>query len=167
MIGERMILINESKFNMWRACVAIVYLDKAIAPEEQKWVEDKILKLPLTNEQRLILKNDLAMGIALEDVLPKITDNVDLGFLVNTFRVLANIDQNFSVDEKEAFQKLETQVLKGLDLNKLESEIQTIEKESYHEREVYKNYSSATILENTFNDFMKWLNPGDYKVPKK
>ncbi len=162
-----MILINESKFNMWRACVAIIYLDKAIAPEEQKWVEEKIQKLPLTNEQRIILKNDLAMGIVLEDVLPKITDKIDLGFLVNTYRVLAHLDNNFSVDEKEALHKLEAQILKGLDLKKLESEIQTMEKESCHESEVYKNYNSASILENTFNDFMKGLNPSDYKFPKK
>jgi hypothetical protein len=34
--------LDESKFQMWRACVAAVYLDGKVTIEEADWVEQKI-----------------------------------------------------------------------------------------------------------------------------
>ena len=158
--------MNESKFNMWRGCVAIVYLDNVVKPEEKAWVENKCNTLPLSFEQKAILLNDLKNGIKLDEVLPKITDKVDRGFLVNTFLVLANIDHNFTSDEKIAFKNLESKVLKGLDLTSITNEIKTMEKESYNESEVYKNYNSSSLFEKVHHAFMKSINPGDYTFPK-
>lgn len=162
-----MFLIDDSKFNMWRGCVAIIFLDKLVSPEERIWVEEKIKKLPLSDEQRNILKKDLETGVDIESILPKITNKVDIAFLVNTFRVLANIDKNFSPAEKTAFNQLEAHVLKGLNLSSISLDADLAEHESYHEGEVYKNYNSSSLFERTFNGLMKSLNPGDYKTPKK
>ena len=159
--------MNDSKFNMWRGCVAIIYLDNVVSPEEKAWVENKCKTLPLSDEQKSILLNDLKNGIKLDDVLPKITDKVDRGFLVNTFLVLANIDKNFSPDEKAAFKTLEAKVLKGLDLTAITKTVETMEVESYSEAEIYKNYNSSSIFEKMHHEFMKAINPGDYKFPKK
>ena len=57
-----MIPLTDSKFNMWRACVAAVHLDNIVSTQERKWVEDRIQTLPCTSEQKLILKDDLQGG---------------------------------------------------------------------------------------------------------
>ena len=153
--------ISESKFQAWRACVAVIFLDSTVSNEESRWVEEKIKILPLTNDQRLILIKDLKTGISLSETLSKITDKKDLAFVVDTFRVLGNIDNKFSSVEKESFKKLESQVLQGLDLVAISREIEKLENESYHEDEVYKSYNKSSVFEKTANKFLKFLNPDD------
>lgn len=160
-------LMNDSKFNMWRACIAVIYLDNKVTKEELDWANEKIQKLPLTNEQRTILQFDLKNGVIFNSVLPKITDKVDRAFLVNTFRVLANIDHDFSEIEKNKFKELESKVLGALDLGAITHEVEKMQTEFYNEKEVYKDYNKSSIFEHTFHQFMKILNLGDYKFPKK
>jgi uncharacterized membrane protein YebE (DUF533 family) len=71
----------ESKFNMWRSCVAAVHLDGLVSKEERKWVEEKIQKLPVSAEQILILMADLESSGNFEEAFSKITD-----FLIKIFR---------------------------------------------------------------------------------
>ena len=55
-------LMSKSKFNMWRACVAAVHLDKLVTTQERNWVKDKTRSLTLSNDLRLILIADLETG---------------------------------------------------------------------------------------------------------
>ena len=158
--------MSESKFNMWRACVSIVHLDSVVTSEERKWVEEKILKLPLTIDQAAILKADLAKPLNFEEAFKKVTDKSDLAFVLNTLRVVGHLDKNFSTTEKESFNKLEKIILANLDLKAMAAEVEAIELASYHEDEVYKNNNRESIFELLFHTFMKFLNPGDYKFPK-
>ena len=159
--------MSVSKFNMWRSCVAVVHLDNKVTTEERKWIEEKIQKLPLTNEQRLALKSDLETPMNFEEAITKITDKKDLAFLLNTLRVIGYLDKVFSELERQSFNKLESLVLKGLDLKAIAAEVEAIEIASYHEDEVYRNTNRASLFENIFHSFMKFINPGDYKFPKK
>lgn len=159
--------LSESKFNMWRSCVAVVHLDQIVTLAERNWVEEKIRTLPLSNEQRLILIADLETGSDFEECFKKITDKKDLAFLLNTVRVIGFLDKDFSSVEKEAFKKLEDIVLKGINLKEISAQIETMELESYNEKEVYKNYNKNSLFESIHHSFMKFINPGDYKFPKK
>lgn len=157
----------ESKFNMWRSCVAAVHLDNLVTGEERKWVEEKIRKLPLSNDQRLILIADLETKVDFEEAFKKITDKKDLAFLLNTLRVIAYLDKDFSDVEKTSFKKLEAIVLKGINLEAITAEVEAMELQSYHEAEVYKNNNRASIFERVYHSFMKFINPGEYKFPDK
>ncbi|MDO9182746.1 MAG: hypothetical protein Q7U04_10070 [Bacteriovorax sp.] len=159
--------MTDSKFNMWRSCVAAVHLDGLVTSSERKWVEEKIQKLPLSNEQRLILIADLETKNNFEEAFKKISDKKDLAFLLNTLRVISFLDNSFSEVEKKSYQNLEAIVLKGINLEAITAEIESMELESYHEREVYKDYNKASIFEHIHHSFMKYLNPGDYKFPDK
>lgn len=163
----KMDAMSESKFNMWRSCVAAVHLDNIVTKEEQKWVEEKIHNLPLSNDQRLMLIADLETGANFEEAFKKITEKQDLAFLLNTLRVIGYLDKNFSEIEKESFNKLEAIVLKGLDLKAITAEVEKMEIESYNEKEVFKNANKASAFENIFHSFQKYLNPGEYKFPDK
>jgi len=146
--------MNDSKFNMWRGCVAIVFLDGVVSPEERKWVEEKCHKLPLSDDQRKILLNDLAQGVKLEDVLDKVTHKPDRAFLVNTFLVLANIDKNFSAIERENFKKLEALVLKGVNLEEASLEAKAISTSTYEYKSNDKSYNGFSLF-NIMVDYFK------------
>jgi hypothetical protein len=158
--------MTESKFNMWRACIAAIYLDKFVTIEERIWAEDKINKLPLSIDQKLILTKDLGIGSNFEASFKKITDKKDLAFLLNTLRVISYVDKDFSAIERESFKNLEAIVLKGIDLKAITAEIEIMELESYNESEVYKNNNPYSTFEKIHHSFMKFINPGEYKFPK-
>lgn len=157
--------MSESKFNMWRSCVAVVHLDKIVTNEEKKWVEDKSKNLPLSQEQRNILRNDLETGLHFEEAFKKISEKKDLAFLLNTMRVIGFLDKDFSAVEKEKFKKLEDIILKGIDLISIEKEVRDMEIQSYHEDEVYEVANRSSMFEKIHMAFMKFINPGDYKFP--
>jgi hypothetical protein len=159
--------MSNSKFNMWRSCIAVVHLDKLVTKEERAWVEDRIKNLPLSNDQRLILIADLENGLNFEESFKKITDKKDLAFLLNTVRVIGFLDKDFSEIEKNNFNKLESIVLKGIDLKAIESQVEEMEKQSYHEDEIYKDYNRGSVFEKIHHSFMRYLNPGDYNFPNK
>jgi hypothetical protein len=158
--------MSESKFNMWRSCVAAAHLDGVVTPEEKQWVEEKIQKLPLTLDQKAILNEDLKKVQNFEECFSLVTDKKDLAFLLNTLRVIGHLDKSFSEIEKQKFQNLEAIVLKGLNLKNITAEVEAMEIESYHENEVYKNHSGSTF-EKISNSFMKYANPGEHKFPNK
>ena len=158
--------LTPSKFNMWRASFAVVYLDQKVAPEEQKWIDSKLKLIPFDKEQRKILDADLKGTFNFDDIVAGITDKKDLAFLLYQIRVISNLDLDFSAQEKKAYGKVEKQIMSGLDMAKLEEQAETMEKESYNESEVYKVHNKASLLEAVHMKFLKFLNPGDYKFPK-
>jgi hypothetical protein len=118
--------VNDSKFNMWRACVAVVHLDQVVTPEERKWVEEKLRILPLTNDQRLILIRDLEIGNNFQECFNKITDKVDKAFLLNTLRVIAHLDHSFSQVEKDAFKKIESLIMRDLNITEITKQVELL-----------------------------------------
>lgn len=145
--------VNDSKFNMWRACVAVVHLDLVVTPEERKWVEEKIRTLPLSNDQRLILIRDLEIGNNFEDCFAKITDKVDKAFLLNTVRVISYLDHSFSQVEKDSFKKLESIILKDLDIDEITKQVEHLGLKSVHE-----NKDKKSIMESITSAFDNFLN---------
>jgi hypothetical protein len=149
--------VTESKFNMWRACVAAVHIDKVVTPEEKKWVEDKIKSLPFTDEQKKLLNADLSNGADFEEAYKRITDKKDLAFLLNTLRVIAYLDKNFDKTEKESFNKLEAIILKGLDLKKITAEVEELRIKLEAENKIVKSRPGASPLEHLYDTFMKHI----------
>jgi|SaaInlStandDraft_2_1057019.scaffolds.fasta_scaffold128081_2 tellurite resistance protein len=159
--------LTESKFNMWRACIAIIHLDGKITPEEKEWAEEKIKLIPFNADQENILIGDLQGGVELSSVILKVEDKKDKAFLVHMVRVIGFIDGDFSSSEKRACEKLEQAILKNIDLAPLEQEIKEMEKESYHKSNVYQQTNKKSKFEHMYLTMKKYMNPGDYKFPNK
>lgn len=162
-----MAFFNESKFNMWRACIGAIWIDGELDVTEEKWISEKINNLPFTEEQRETLRSDLKGNIDFDQVLANITDKKDRAFLAHQMRVIGHLDQDFSQHEKDLYESWNKLVLKGVDLEALEKIIEEDEKASYHEDEVYKVNNRHSIFERVHRSVQRALNPGDYKFPEE
>lgn len=148
--------INDSKFNMWRACMAIIHVDGSVSKEENDWAQSKIESLPFSQEQREIITNDLASGLNADSVISKITHKPDLAFLLHLVRTIGHMDGCFSDSEKAAFKELENKILPNVDLGSLEKEINQMEERSYEPKKE-KNLNKHSVFENAINNFRWWL----------
>lgn len=161
-----MAFFNDSKFNMWRGCIGVIWIDGKVDEKEQEWMKEKLNSLPFTPEQKVVLEQDLANGVRLESVLPQITDRKDRAFLAHQVRVIGHLDGEYSSDEKEFYEKWNKIILDGVDLDFFNALIEADEKASYHEDEVYKVANKTSIFENVHRSAQKIMNPGDYKYPQ-
>lgn len=158
--------LTDSKFNMWRACIAILVIDNRLDDKEKSWFEAKLKHIPFSEEQLAVLHADLANRVSFRDILPEISDKRDRAFLLHQIRVLGHIDGRFDESEKEAFKTLEKIILEKLDVEGIRAEIEALEIASYHEDEVYKVDNEHSAVEDLYKSFLKFLNPGDYKFPE-
>jgi hypothetical protein len=158
--------MEESKFNLWRACFSFCFVDGFLAPKEHEWIESKISNLAFSGEQLKVLIQDLKSPPAIEKLLPLITKPADRGFLVNHVRVLAKLDSDLSVEEKQKIQMVLQAITSKIDMKALNDVIAQDEKASYHEDEVYKVHNKHSFVESLVMSLMKKINPGDYKLPK-
>lgn len=150
-------MINSSKFSMWRACISVVHLDGRLTTDEDQWVKQKIESLPLSQEQKAILQQDLSNGIDFDSVIADISEPKDKAFLLHLLRVIAHLDGDFSSDEKQAYAKLEKIVLSRLDLAKFEKQAQEIEDASY------KNVpldNKSSLFEAVIKNIVSFLTAG-------
>lgn len=157
--------MEESKFNLWRACFSFCFVDGFLAPKEHEWIESKLSTLAFSPDQLKVLIQDLKNPPAVEKLLPLITKPADRGFLVNHIRVLAKLDSDLSVEEKQKIQTVLKAITSKLDMNALNDVIAQDEKASYHEDEVYKVHNKHSFVESLVMSLMKKINPGDYKLP--
>jgi hypothetical protein len=158
-------MMEESKFNLWRACFSFCFVDGFLAPKEHEWIESKISTLAFSGDQLKVLIQDLKSPPAIEKLLPLITKPADRGFLVNHVRVLAKLDSDLSVEEKQKIQMVLQAITSKIDMKALNDVIAQDEKASYHEDEVYKVHNKHSFVESLVMSLMKKINPGDYKLP--
>lgn len=109
--------MDDSKFNLWRACFAFCHVD-SLTSEENTWMQEKINTLKFSPGQVEILKQDMKSPPEIMPLLSKITSPADRGFLVNQVRQIAHLDSNLSLVERERIE-----ILKNLVLSKLGMEI--------------------------------------------
>ena len=145
---------DTSKFAMWRACIAVMHLDGRVSAHERDWMRDKLDTLPLSNDQKMTLINDLRGGANLDNLVPFITEAKDRAFLLHLIRVIGHLDNDFSDAEKEAFNKLEQLVLARLNLDELQVQAQKFEDDSYSNNEL-DNRSS--MFEAVFKNIVNFL----------
>ncbi len=158
--------MDDSKFNLWRACFSFCFVDGFLSPEEQKWIESKLATLSFSEAQKKILINDLKSPPDIENLLPLITKPGDRGFLINHIRILSTLDSELSSSEKAKIDEMHKAVMSKIDLKAMDNIIAADEKASYHEDEVYKVHNKHSYIEKMVMGLMKSFNPGDYKLPK-
>jgi hypothetical protein len=157
--------MEESKFNLWRACFSFCFVDGFLAPKENEWIQSKLATLAFSDDQLKILIQDLKNPPAVEKILPLIKNPVDRGFLVNHIRVLAKLDNDLSQDEKQKIQDVLKAITSKIDMKAMNDIIAQDEKASYHEDEVYKVHNKHSFVEALVMGLMKKINAGDYTSP--
>jgi hypothetical protein len=157
--------MDSSKFNLWRASFSFCFIDGFLSPEESNWIDEKIKLLPFTKEQKDTLIKDLKDSPKLNELLPLITKPADRGFLANNLRILAKLDNQLSIKEKEQIDLMIDTILKGINLNELKKIVQDDEIQSYHEDDAYQIHNKHSYSEKIIKNLMKTLNPSDYVDP--
>ncbi|MEK6624204.1 MAG: hypothetical protein AABY86_04505 [Bdellovibrionota bacterium] len=158
--------LSESKLSMWRACMAVFHLDGKITSTEKKWAEEKINSLPISKEEKDILRADFLAPPALKSLVAKITHKPDKAFLLHMINVLGHLDGEFHESEKQVFGALQSEIMGGLDMPALESEVKKMEEDSYDEKVVFAIHNKASLFEHVYKSACQSLNPGDKKYPK-
>ena len=129
---------------MWRACMTVFHLDGKISAMEKQWAEDKINSLPISNEEKDILRNDFKTPSSLKTLIPKITHPPDKAFLLHMINVLGHLDGEFHESERQVFLTLQKEIMGGLKMSNIEDEVKKMEEESYAIN------NKASLLEHVF-----------------
>ncbi len=158
--------MDESKFNLWRACFSFCFIDGFLTAEEEAWIYSKIDSLKFSDNQLTTLKRDLKNPPDIDNILPLITKPADRGFLINHIRILSKIDNEVSQEEKVEIERIYNLLMLKVNLPQLSSLIAEDEKASYHEDEVYKVNNKHSFIEKLLRGLQKIMNPGDYKFPE-
>ncbi len=146
---------DTNKFAMWRACIAVMHLDGEVSPRERDWMRDKLDTLPLSNDQKMTLINDLRGGANLDNLVPFITEAKDRAFLLHLMRVIAHLDGDFSPKEKAAYERLEQLVLARLNLDEISIQAQKMEDDSYKNVELSNRHSLFEAVFRNIVDFLQ------------
>lgn len=141
--------MDESKFQMWRATVGLVYVDGILSPEEKRWLDKHLKDQPFSDEQKAQIERDIHEGCQIDEILPKVTDKKDRSHLLHFANILFRSDNQYSPEEKEFFKNLEEEILQGIQLHKVRSRIASVKtlKKS-------KNEPVTLKVKDAFQNFM-------------
>lgn len=114
--------MDDSKFNLWRACFSFCHLD-SLTSEEEAWMLEKMNSLKFSPDQIKVLKADMKAPPEIIPILGKISNPADRGFLVNQIRQIAHLDSKLSLVEQERIEILKNLVLSKLGMESLVDEV--------------------------------------------
>ena len=164
--------MNSEKFKLWKLALSAIHIDGKVTKEEEKWFHEKISVLAenkilnFTPEQIDQLQEVMhSPGLNFLEDFRSLSNPADCSFLVHLLRIISHLDKDFSEEEKSLYQDLEKACLEKVNLNEVEEKIKVMEKESYHEDEVYKVDNPKSLFESFFMKILRSINPGDYKFP--
>ena len=139
--------LTTSKFNMWRGTIAIAHVDGVITDIEKEWLAEHLAPISLSDEQKIILENDLENGISLDELLPLITDRTDRAHLLHFANTLFRKD-GFAAIEKKQYKILTDKIIGQIDVL---SAMKEMEMEKARIEEIQK------AEDNEFRGFFKYL----------
>lgn len=120
--------LKESRFNMWRAVVAMMHADDVVKPHEINFILENTKGLPLSETQRLVIAEDIRAKFSIDDVFHKITDPIDKQDFFHLARAMAWADGDLSDTEDDLLKRLE-----GLHLDDSEEGIMRLSLRSFEE----------------------------------
>jgi len=100
-------IINESRFYMWRAVVAMIHADGVVTPHELSFIKDYMSDLNLTPNQTLLLEMDIAKPQLVHDMFSEISELQDRKDFFALARALAWCDGDFDAQEEHILNHLE------------------------------------------------------------
>jgi uncharacterized membrane protein YebE (DUF533 family) len=103
--------LNESRFNMWRAVVVMAHADSVVKPHEINFIVENTRNLPMTEEQRSMLAEDIRKPGAMQSVFDKITSPRDKEDFFHLARAICWSDGDFDDSEQALLDHLKSLAL--------------------------------------------------------
>lgn len=98
--------LNPSRFAMWRAVVAIMHADFVVKPHEINFILESIRDLPLSDDQRAQLKEEIYTPGNIDELFHEITAPADKEDFFHLARALAWADGDFDENEENLLNRL-------------------------------------------------------------
>ncbi len=114
--------VTESRFNMWRAVVAMVHADGVVTPHELTFINNHIRDINLSEGQRGVLGEDLQTPQDAYGMFAKIKEQQDKRDFFALARALSWCDGDFDNQEKL--------IIKHLEKSHMDEETQSLLEES-------------------------------------
>jgi len=108
--------ISESKFNWWRALVALVHVDHVVDDKEREFFLKRFDKIDFSSEQEKILYADLKAPQDVKKLFLKIVDKEQRASFIYFARMLFWSDGVFDQQEKKILDVLQDSTASKIDL---------------------------------------------------
>ena len=108
--------MDNSKFHMWRATIAMAWVDNKVTAEEKAWLKEKFANAEFSTEQKEMIENDFKQSCDLDSLLPHITTPAHRSQLVYFARLIFHSDKDFNAEEKQTLKEIEEKVMGVADL---------------------------------------------------
>ncbi len=130
--------MSNSRFNMWRCLVSLVYTDHKLTIEERKFFTDRFEKLNLSEEQKSILLQELQSPQKIENIFKYVTDKEDRATFIYFARLLFWSDGEFAEQEEKILKHLHSQVTSEIDIKQVMQDVNDATKEimARYDREI-------------------------------
>lgn len=115
--------ISESRFNMWRALVALIHTDHKVMDEECDFFLRRFDAIPFTEEQKELLRQDMYDEQDVSKIYERISDKEDRATLIYFARLLFWCDGEFHAQEDAILQHLHQQTISKLDLEAIMTDV--------------------------------------------
>ena len=110
--------LNESRFQMWRAVVAMAHADGVVTMHELSFINDYLKDINLSPKQREIIGEDLREAQNINVLFSQVTEHEDQVDFFALARALSWSDGDFDSQEKKIIKRLEGQMLNNMDVIK-------------------------------------------------
>jgi hypothetical protein len=135
--------MNEDKFLMWKLGLSAIHFDGKVTDEETNWFNNKIKQLDknkilgFSDEQIEELKSVLKKPVDnFLDEFKKISKPADASFVLHILTMIANVDRDYSPEEREKYEVLKRACLEGVDQSAITQKVNPdkFEKETVFEK---------------------------------
>jgi uncharacterized membrane protein YebE (DUF533 family) len=92
--------MNESRFYMWRAVFALAHADGIVTDKERAFIEGYLDRLPLSDEQKEIIRSDLKEARGVNEMLIGVRDKGDQADFFQFAQMMIWCDGNLAEQEK-------------------------------------------------------------------
>lgn len=117
--------VTTSKLYMLRCLIAMAHADGILCDEEHAYISALMNRMPLSEEQRKTLEEDLDNAKSVSELLPHISEPSFKGQLVYFARLMSYKDGNLHPNEEELLQKLHSYSTDGLDMDEIRASAQS------------------------------------------
>lgn len=100
---------------MWRAVIAMIHADHVVKPHEINFILEHTRALPMSAEQRSMLKADLSSPVSMDESFSAITSPIDREDFFHLARAIAWADGHFDDRERALLDRLKGNGWAGID----------------------------------------------------
>jgi len=131
--------LTSSRFHMWRAVIAMMHADQVIKPHEVNFILQSTKDVPMSDEQRQVLADDIKHATSIDEMFHKITHPADKEDFFHLARAIAWSDGDFDETERNILDRLRRVKIAGDDQNVLEHSLKSFEEIYLDKNASWKN----------------------------